>query len=508
MVPTPTPTAGDVDPVPSLGSTVVIDVAEVLPPISEAAALAVPVLEGGGPPADLGTDAEHLAAVGFTGAPGTSVVIPGADGRALVALGVGDNETVDATRVRDLAAAFALAVPQHTTLAVELADQELSVSPGEFAQAVVEGVLLARWRFFVGAGGDEATLTRLTIVAPADHVDAVREGVERGRVTARAAAISRDLSNCPASTLSAERMGEVAQQVAFLADLEVELFDRQQLHEMGCGGILGVNRGSVEEPRLIKVSYRPDSPTGSLGLVGKGIMYDSGGISLKPSDEAHAQMKNDMTGAAAILGAMTALRDLRCTTAVTAYLCCTDNMPSGSAMKLGDILRMRNGTTVEVLNTDAEGRLVMADGLCLAVEDGVDAVVDVATLTGAALRTFGVDLAAVMGNDSGLVDQLKRAGAVTDEPVWELPLHQPYREQLTSSIADMTNMGGVNAGSITAALFLEEFVDGIPWAHIDIAGTAQQPAVRTWRNKGASGFGALLLVELATRFESPDRSKR
>ncbi len=272
---------------------------------------------------------------------------------------------------------------------------------------------------------------------------------------------------------------------------------------MGCGGILGVNLGSVDEPRLIKLTYRPDSPTGHLGLVGKGVMYDSGGISLKPSDESHAQMKNDMTGAAAILGAMTALRDLGCTVAVTAYLCCTDNMPSGSAMKLGDILRMRNGKTVEVLNTDAEGRLVMADGLCLAVEDGVDAVVDIATLTGQCLRTLGVEVAGVFGNDRTLVRQVEGAGEVADEPVWELPLHRPYRKQLESSIADLTNMGGPNAGSITAALFLEEFVDGKPWAHVDIAGTAQQPAVRTWRNKGASGFGAKLLIELASRFDPP-----
>jgi len=261
---------------------------------------------------------------------------------------------------------------------------------------------------------------------------------------------------------------------------------------MGCGGILGVNLGSRDEPRLIKLTYRPASPAGHLGLVGKGVMYDSGGISLKPSDESHAQMKNDMTGAAAILGAMTALQALGCTAAVTAYLCCTDNMPSGSAMKLGDVLRMRNGTTVEVLNTDAEGRLVMADGLCLAVEDGVDAV---------------VDIAGVMGNDRDLIGRLQEAGEVADEPVWELPLHRPYRAQLESSIADLTNMGGVNAGSITAALFLEEFVDGTPWAHVDIAGTAQQPAVRTWRNKGASGFGAKLLIELATGFSAPEGAR-
>jgi leucyl aminopeptidase len=472
--------------------------------VADAAALAVPVLAGAEPPADLGVDAAHLAVAGFTGAANQTLVVPGDDGRALVALGIGEAAWVGPTLVRDLAAGFARSVPQHLTLAVELPEAGTSIPPDEFAQAVVEGVLLARWRFFVGKGGDESTLAALVLVAPEAVADDVRRGAARGQAVARAAAISRDLSNCPAATLSAARMGDVALELGSSAGLEVEVFGEEQLIEMGCGGILGVNLGSIDEPRLIKLSYRPGSPTGHLGLVGKGIMYDSGGISLKPSDESHAQMKNDMTGAAAILGAMTALRDLGCTAAVTAYLCCTDNMPSGSAMKLGDVLRMRNGTTVEVLNTDAEGRLVMADGLCLAVEDGVDAVVDIATLTGACLRTFGVDIAGVMGNDRSLIDQLRTAGDVTDEPVWELPLHRPYRAQLESSIADLTNMGGINAGSITAALFLEEFVDGIPWAHVDIAGTAQQPAVRTWRNKGASGFGAKLLIELATGFSAPE----
>jgi leucyl aminopeptidase len=497
------PARGDFDPVPSSRRRVAIAVTTELPPVAEAAALAVPVLEGAEPPPDLGATATSLQVAGFTGAADQTLVLPGDDGRALVALGIGDGTAADLTRVRDLAAVFARAVPQHQTLAVELPDRELAITPAEFAQAVVEGVLLARWRYFVGKGGDEPTLASLTLVAPADVAHDVRPGAGRGEVIARAAALSRDLANCPATTLSAARMGEVAEELAPGAGLEVELFGEQELVEMGCGGILGVNLGSVDEPRLIKLTYRPESPAGHLGLVGKGVMYDSGGISLKPSDESHAQMKNDMTGAAAILGAMSALRALDCRVAVTAYLCCTDNMPSGSAMKLGDVLRIRNGTTVEVLNTDAEGRLVMADGLCLAVEDGVDAVVDVATLTGQCLRTLGVEVAGVFGNDAALVRQLEVAGEVADEPVWELPLHRPYRKQLESSIADLTNMGGPNAGSITAALFLAEFVEGTPWAHVDIAGTAQQPAVRTWRNKGASGFGAKLLLELATRFEPP-----
>ena len=375
--------------------------ADSLPPVAECAALAVPVRSGTCPHPDLRTDAAQLAVLGFTGVAGQIVVLPDPDGRALVALGVGDAATVDARLVRDLAATFARAVPGTPRWQWSWLTGDSALSPAEFAQAVVEGVLLARWRFFLGAGGDEPTLTSLTLIAEPGLVAEVEEGASAGRETvARAAMIGRDLSNCPATTLSAERMGQVALELAERSHLEVEIFDREQLEEMGCGGILGVNRGSVEEPRLIKVSYRPDSPTGHLGLVGKGIMYDSGGISLKPSDESHAQMKNDMTGAAAILAAMTALHELGCTSAVTAYLCCTDNMPSGSAMKLGDVLRMRNGTTVEVLNTDAEGRLVMADGLCLAVEDQVDAVVDIATLTGACLRTFGVDLAGVDGQST------------------------------------------------------------------------------------------------------------
>ena len=254
---------------------------------------------------------------------------------------------------------------------------------------------------------------------------------------------------------------------------------------------------------MVRLRYVPESPTGHLAIVGKGIMYDSGGISLKPSDESHAQMKNDMTGAATVLASMTALKALGCTSEVTGYLMCTDNMPSGSALKLGDVLTMRGGKTVEVLNTDAEGRLVMADALALAVEQGVDAIVDIATLTGACLRTFGVDIAGVMGTSPELIEQVRQAGATVDEPVWELPLHRPYRSQLDSTVADFTNMGGPNAGSITAALFLAEFVGDRPWAHLDIAGTAQLPTARAWRNKGATGFGTRLLIALALGFTPP-----
>jgi leucyl aminopeptidase len=492
----------NLDPIPSTRSAVEVEVVDVLPGPERAGAVAIPLSADGPPPDEIGLDETALTAAGFEGKRGQTLVVPADDGRVLVAVGIGSGETVDVAMVRDLAGQFARAVPQHKRLAVELPADDSALTAGEFAQAVTEGVLLARWRFYIGDNSAESPLDGLVIVAPQGTAEEAREGARRGQVLAAAAALGRDLANCPAATLTAVRMAEVAQEVGADSGLEVEVFDRSQLIEMGCGGLLGVNLGSVEEPRMVRLHYAPSGTSrGHLALVGKGIMYDSGGISLKPSDESHAQMKNDMTGAATVLASMTALRDLGCETEVTGYLMCTDNMPSGSAMKLGDVLRMRNGKTVEVLNTDAEGRLVMADALALAVEQGVDAIVDIATLTGACLRTFGVDIAGVMGNNDELVGQVRRAGEVADEPVWQLPLHRAYRKQLDSVVADMTNMGGPNAGSITAALFLEEFVGNTPWAHLDIAGTAQLPEARSWRNKGATGFGSRLLVELACSFK-------
>jgi leucyl aminopeptidase len=242
-------------------------------------------------------------------------------------------------------------------------------------------------------------------------------------------------------------------------------------------------------------------------MVGKGITYDSGGINLKPSDAMHMLMKLDMAGAGAILGAMSAMTALECPIVVTGYLMCTDNMPSGSALKMGDVLKMRGGKTVEIANTDAEGRLVMADALVLSVEQKPDAIVDIATLTGAALRALGTKVAALFGNSQPLVDQVIAAAERTDEPVWQLPLEKRYRSSLDSEVADLSNMGGdgVSAGAITAALFLAEFVDDVPWAHLDIAGTMSVPADDGWRSRGATGFGARLLLDFACEF-TPNRS--
>jgi leucyl aminopeptidase len=254
---------------------------------------------------------------------------------------------------------------------------------------------------------------------------------------------------------------------------------------------------------MIVLRYAPSDASGQhLALVGKGIMYDSGGISLKPSDPMHFSMKMDMAGAAAIVGMMTALRDCGSRLPVTAFLMCTDNMPSGSAMKLGDVLTIRGGTTVEIKNSDAEGRLVMSDALVLAAEESPSAIVDIATLTGAALMALGTRTAALFGNDQDLLDRVADAGRRTDEGVWQLPLEHRYRPQLDSHIADLSNMGGKYAGATTAALFLHEFVGRIPWAHIDMAGTMQSEDDDAWRSRGATGFGARLLLDLVMTLDA------
>ncbi|HST65792.1 MAG TPA: leucyl aminopeptidase [Mycobacteriales bacterium] len=456
-------------------------------------------------PAEVDVDRAGLARCGFTGDVGQCLVLPGPNGTVQLVAGIGAEEAASATVLRDAAASLVRAVPQLGALAVHLPGGG-AVPVADAAGAVVEGLILGRYHFHVRSADDTRELSELTLVAGSDAVADAEAGARRGRVIAEATSLGRDLANCPAGYLTATRIGQVAQEAAERAGLQVEVFDKAALVGLGCGGLLGVNAGSVEPPTMVKLTYRPDGGTrGHLGLVGKGIMYDSGGIALKPADASHSQMKNDMTGAGVILAAMTALRALSCPVTVTGWLMCTDNMPSGSATRLGDVLTMRGGKRVEVLNTDAEGRLVMADALVLAVEDGVDAIVDIATLTGQCLRTFGTEIAGVMGTDQALVDQVVAAGDAVDEPVWQLPLARRYRNQLDSPIADLTNMGGPNAGSITAALFLAEFVGGTPWAHVDIAGTAQSDVDRTWRTKGATGFGTPLLIELATRFAARER---
>jgi leucyl aminopeptidase len=502
-----------VDPVPSRAKAARAKASASKSTPSNAGAVGIPVGTDGEVSKELGIDRQALVAAGFEGKIGQTVVVPRPGKTAVVAVGMGLPGELNANGVRDAAAAFGRAAARHAHLAM-VAPTGNGLSPESVAQAMVEGVLLGRYRYssMKHVPKNEPAVGELTVVGEAEALSALERGARRGLATARATELSRDLSNAPGTLLTARRMAEIATEIARETGLEIQIVEEKELHAMGCGGLLGVNAGSDEPPRMIKLIYRPKAgkggngkPAGNVALVGKGIMYDSGGIGLKPNDLVHATMKGDMTGAASILAAMSTLSELGCHATVTSYLMCTDNMPSGKAMKLGDVLTARGGKTIEVINTDAEGRLVMADALVLATEQKPrpDAIVDIATLTGACQRALGRLRGGVMGNNQALVDQLRVAGDRTDETLWQLPLERRYRKELDSDIADLKNVGGVDAGAITAGLFLEEFVDGLPWAHIDIAGTANLDAGDSWRSAGATGFGARLLIDFLMEFAPP-----
>ena len=461
-------------------------------------ATGVPVGATGPVPRSLGLNRAALTAEGFEGKPGQTLVVPSATGPTQIAVGMGD-EPLTAAGLRNAAAAVARAAGKRRSLATTLADLD-GVDAAAAAQAVVEGANLAAYRYN-GLKTDPAPpgLQELTLVVGERRTAGATTGAQRGSITATAASLARDLANTPPAHLTARMLADKAVALGSANGLAVEVFNRDQLIAMGCGGMVGVNQGSVEPPRLVRLTYSPRNPRGHLVLVGKGVMFDSGGLSLK-TNEGMKTMKMDMSGAAAVLAAMTTLKPLRCRAAVTGYMMCTDNLPSGSALNVGDVLTFRNGKTAEIHNTDAEGRLVLADGLSLGVEAKPDAIVDIATLTGAVMGALGLKMAGVFGNDQSIIDRVKAAAVDVDEPVWQLPLERSYRKLLDSNVADMKNVGGQYGGAILAALFLSEFVGDTPWAHLDIAGPMSSDADEGWLARGATGFGTRLLIQLALDF--------
>ncbi len=464
-------------------------------------AIGHPVGPDGAVPSALGIDRAALDRAGFAGKVGQALLFPGSTPMR-VAVGVGPAADRTVTVLRDAAAAFARTASGSARLGVAGLAAAFDLPAEDAGRAVTEGVVLARYRYTVLKSEPEDVPVLALHIADPDpsRREKAAAGAAAGVILAIAECVARDLANTPPGHLTAAEFGDVAEELAPECGFEAAVVDKQGLIELGAGGLLGVNAGSVDEPRMLILRYRPENAAGHLALVGKGIMYDSGGISLKPSDPMHFSMKMDMAGAAAIFGLLTALRDLGCHTAVTAWLMCTDNMPSGSATKLGDVLVALGGKTVEIKNTDAEGRLVMMDALVLATREKPDAIIDIATLTGAAMRALGPACAVVLGNDQELVDRVLASARATDEQAWQFPLEHKYRSWLDSDIADIANLGGVDAGATTAALFLEEFVDGTPWAHIDIAGTMQTDKDDSWRSKGATGYGTRLLADLVTNF--------
>ncbi len=329
------------------------------------------------------------------------------------------------------------------------------------------------------------------------------DAIKRGIAIANATCLARDLVNEPGGSLTAPKFAEQAIEVAQVAGLEVEVWELDKIKAERFGGLLGVNRGSELPPRFVQIKYTPATDAPTIALVGKGITFDAGGLSIKTAT-GMMTMKMDMAGAAAVLATMSAIAILAPPVAVHAYMPLTDNMLGGDATRPGDVLTIRNGKTIEVANTDAEGRLILADALSLACESKPDAIIDLATLTGACMVALGPRIAGLMGNNDNWINQIKTAADTTGERVWHLPLPADYETQFKSNIADIKNIGTSHGGALTAGLILQKFVSKkIPWAHLDIAGPAHSDSVEAEICKGGTGFGVRTLIELVSSFQPP-----
>jgi leucyl aminopeptidase len=390
---------------------------------------------------------------------------------------------------------------------------EDGLDPQESGQAIAEGAHLGLYKFgnYLTKNGDSTTEFELLTVVELDkaRAKAIDAGVKLGCTVAQAAITARDMVNEPANHMTPTRMAEAAQKVASEQGLAIEIMENAQMKKMGMGAFMGVAQGTDEPAKLIVLRYDgdPGNPENNLGLIGKGITFDTGGISLKPPGGMEA-MKGDMAGGASVIAAMEIIGQTKPKINVLAVIAATENMPGASAQRPGDVVRAMNGKTIEVINTDAEGRLVLADALCYAREQGITRLVDVATLTGAMVTTLGKACTGVMGNDDQLVQQTIDAGKKTGEKFWELPMFDEYKELIKSDVADMKNSGGRQAGSISAALLLAEFVDGAAWVHLDIAGTSTSDKASGYLVKGATGVPVRTLAQLATDLAASGAPKK
>jgi leucyl aminopeptidase len=367
---------------------------------------------------------------------------------------------------------------------------------------VTEGALLGLYKFdkykSVAKEDQPAELGELTIVErDPGRLSAIRAGVKMGTVMAQAAILARDLVNEPPNVLTPVEMDRRARAALKGLPVTVKSLGRKDLEKHKMGAYLGVTIGSVQEPRLIIMEYKGNPASKkTLALIGKGVTFDSGGLSLKPSNSM-AGMKGDMAGAASVIGAMTAIAKLGPKINVTAYAPCVENMPDGAAQRVDDIRTAMNGKTIEIANTDAEGRLILVDTICYAKKQGADAIVDAATLTGACVAALGETRAGVFTNDEKLLARVMAASEKTGEKLWHMPTDDEYKEMNKSQIADIKNVGGKYAGATTAALFLEFFVEKTPWVHLDIAGVYMFDKPRGYYAAGGTGQVARTLAQLA-----------
>ena len=458
------------------------------PPETGADTIAVGVFEGERIAHDVDGILQGLVDSGEARAGLRKLAVAHAGGNRYVLVGLGKRDEFDAERARLAATAVA-------GRARELGAKRLcwEIPHHVDAPGFVEGTVLAAYEYdaFKTSDDDGPRIDELIVSA---HHDTSPE-VDRAAAAAEAANACRDLQNAPANELTPRALAERARA---LPGLQVEVWGRAEIEAAGMGAFAGVARGTDEEPQLITLRYDPPGAAGPLlGFVGKGVTFDSGGISIKPG-MAMSEMKFDMSGAAAVLEATGAIARLGLPARVVTVIGATENLPSGHAVKPGDILRAKTGTTIEVINTDAEGRLVLADCLAHAIDLGAERLVDLATLTGAIVTTFGNTYAGLFGSDDDWCAEVEAAGRRSGELVWRLPLHAEYADLIKSRYADLANaVEARKAGSITAAQFLRRFTGEVPWAHLDIAGTAYENG-KPYTPKGGAGFGVRLLVELAS----------
>jgi len=365
------------------------------------------------------------------------------------------------------------------------------------AGAVVEGALLAGYQFnkYRSNAKSSAEVKSLILFRPGlTRTPALQRSIETAQSIIPGVYLARDLINEPPSVTTARFLGEQAERHCRGRGLSVEVWGKKKIESMKLAGLLAVNRGSHEEPRFIKIHYKPSvKPKKKVALIGKGITFDSGGLSLKPAKSMET-MKLDMAGGAAVIATMSCLPKLDLDVEVTGYVPTTDNLPGHNAQKPGDVIHYLNGKTIEVLNTDAEGRLILADALALAAQQKPDYMINLATLTGACMVALGTQVAGIFSNHQALADELIRCAHATGEKLWQLPLVKEYKEMIKSSVADMKNIGGSHGGAITAALILQEFVGDVPWAHLDIAGPAFAESDNALSPKGGTGFGVRTLL--------------
>ena len=420
----------------------------------------------------------------------------------VVIAGLGEQQALSQDKVRGVVAETCRFLRQKGVDSIATIAQGAGIagiSLGSAAQAVTEGALLGVYSFrrHITQEAEYGEIKELTIVEPDEtKLPLLEQACYKGRVLAEATNLARDMVNEPANYMTPSHMAEMAKRLAETYGLELNVLEQEQMQELGMGALLGVAQGSRQPPKFITLHYRGgDSTEIDVALVGKGVTFDSGGISIKPS-EGMGEMKGDMAGGAAVMAAMSAIAQLKPKTNVMAVIPATENLPSDNALKPGDILTAMNGKTIEIITTDAEGRLILADALGYAKKLDTKHMVDVATLTGACRVALGDVCSGVFGNNQELVDRVIAAGTEAGELIWQMPMYEKYKEQNKSDVADIKNVGGKYGGAITAAQFLAEFVGDTPWVHLDIAGTSLSEKEQAYLVKGATGVPVRTLVNL------------